>query len=202
MTISCRKPETEKRAYELTVQTFYRVAPIPPVPLEVNGVNYFGTAYFPGAGMGTGSYIGKCTNYFNQLVYSSAVDGAPEGSVAAPVRDVPTYPIIGGPLPLIQPGDFAALGQAVAQVPREIGGRIINSIIVNESNDAIYTSAIRGSGSTFPISAVLVGFNGKALIVGGSGKFQHATGEVEYNGYFNVANPNDALYHEKGWISY
>lgn len=55
---------------------------------------------------------------------------------------------------------------------------------------------------TYPVSPTVVGFNGKAVIIGGSGKFKRAVGEIDYDGTFDVANANSATYHAKGWISY
>jgi hypothetical protein len=81
-------------------------------------------------------------------------------------------------------------------------GHVVNSVLVNQKGDAVFLAAITGSGSTFPISATVIGFNGKALIVGGRGKFGKAVGEVDYEGFFNVENANDAGFNVEGWISY
>jgi hypothetical protein len=117
---------------------------------------------------------------------------------------VPAYPVTGGPLPSIQAGDFTALATAISSlgIPAENNGKIINSVIINNKGEAIFTAEIRGSGSTFPISATVTGFNGKALITGGKGKFKNATGEIDFSGYFNTADPNDATYDATGWIYY
>lgn len=68
--------------------------------------------------------------------------------------------------------------------------------------DAVFTSAINGVGSTFPLSETRVGFTGKASIVGGRGKFVSAVGELDFSGSFSLVNPNDAAYNADGWISY
>ncbi|HVG42836.1 MAG TPA: hypothetical protein VM888_14585, partial [Chitinophagaceae bacterium] len=81
-------------------------------------------------------------------------------------------------------------------------GYIINSVLANKKGDAIYTSAITGSGATFPVSATVVGFKGKGLIVGGAGKFANAVGEFAFNGFFNLLDQNDAEYNADGWIDY
>ncbi len=201
---SCEKTKLHKKSFEAKTKTFYRISPTAPIPVDVNGASFVGFAFFPGSGSGNATHLGNCAVYFNQLTYGTASDAPPAGSVAAPVADVPGYFITGAPLPLIQQGDFNPLAAAVAslQVPSQVYGKIINSVFENGKGDAIFISAITGSGGTFPISQILVGFNGKALIVGGRGKFAHGVGEIDYDGYFNVADANDAEYNAKGWISY
>jgi hypothetical protein len=200
---SCRK-NIHKKAFKANFDTWYRVAPTTPVPLEINGTDYVGFAYFPGGGEGTATHMGEAVLYFNQLTYATAAEAPPAGSIGAPVADIPSYPVSGGPLPLIQAGDFTGLASisSALQLPRDVMGHVVNSVLVNKKGDAVFLAAITGSGSTFPISATLVGFNGKALIVGGRGKFSKAVGEVDYEGFFNVTNANDAAFNVEGWISY
>jgi hypothetical protein len=200
---SCDKPGVQCKPFEVKTKTFYRVSPTDPLPVEINGTTFVGFAFFPGSGTGNATHLGNCSIYFNQLVYSSDPEAPPAGSIAAPVSDVPGYPVTGAPLPLIQPGDFDNLTSAISSlyIPAQVYGKIINAVFDNGKGDAIFTSAIAGDGGTFPISPTVVGFNGKALVVGGRGKFAHAVGEIDYDGYFNVADANDAEYNAKGWIS-
>ena len=201
-----RETKIHKRPFNLTSKTWYRVSPTAPVPLLVDGATYTGFAHFPGGGKGNATHLGECAEYFNQLVYNAS--GSPEepplGSVAAPVAEVPGYPVFGAPLPLIQTGDFNPLAFAVSSlnIPSSVINKIVNTVLYNKKGDAIFFSAITGSGGTFPIGPTTVGFNGKALIVTGRGKFWNAIGEVDYNGYFNVVDPNDAEYNAEGWIAY
>ena len=201
---SCNKPDYHRSPFKANTKTFYRVSPTAPVPVNVNGSTFVGFAYFPGSGSGNATHLGNCAIYFNQLVYGTASDAPPAGSVAAPVADVSGYFITGAPLPLIQAGDFTSLADAVSSlhVPSQAYDKIINTVFDNGKGDAIFVSAITGTGGTFPVSSIIVGFNGKALIVGGRGKFQYATGEIDYDGYFNIADANDAAYNANGWISY
>jgi hypothetical protein len=194
----------KKKDFKAKIRTFYRVSPTAPQPVVVNGTAYVGFAYFPGGGTGNATHLGNCTNYYNQLAYGTSPDAPPAGSVAAPVVDVLSYPVTGGPLPLIQSGDFTAFGTAnnSLHVPASVYNQIINSVLYNNKGDAIFTSALTGTGSTFPVSETVVGFNGKAIIVGGRGKFKHAIGEFNYSGYFSLINPNDAEYNADGWIDY
>jgi hypothetical protein len=202
---SCKQDhDIHKRAFKASTKTWYRVSPTTPTPITVNGTTYAGFAHFPGGGSGNATHIGNCNIFFNQLVYGTSPQAPPAGSVAAPVKDVPGYPVTGAPLPLIQADDFSALSTAVSSlhIPASVHEKIVNAVFYNNKGDAIFLSAITGSGATFPISETKVGFNGKALVVTGRGKFRHAVGEVDFNGYFNVVNPNDAEYNVDGWISY
>lgn len=200
---SCKK-SIQKQDFKIRSTTWYRISPTAPSEIMVNGEKKTGFAYFPGSGSGEATFLGNGSLYFNQLVYSTTGNQPPEGSVGAPVSAVPGYPLTGGPLPLTQPGDFTSLAAVVSSLnlPDAINGQVINSIIVNKSGDAIFTSAVTGSGSTFPISNVLVGFNGTATIVGGRGKFLHAKGEIKYEGFFDVVNPDHAGYDADGWIEF
>lgn len=203
---SCDKNHDIKKCdFEAKYKTWYRVSPLAkPVPVEVNGISFVGFAHFPGGGTGQTSLLGNSTTYFNQLVYGSAPDAPPAGSVSAAIKDVPGYFVTGAPLPLIQAGDFNGLASAISsfKIPASVYDNIVNQVFYNHKGDAIFTSSITGSGGTFPISQTIVGFKGKGIITGGCGKFKHAVGEFEYSGYFNVTNANDAEYSMKRWITY
>lgn len=196
--------DIQKKPFKIRTSTWYRVSPTNPTPIVVNGTDYVSFANFPGGGSGNASHLGSCVTYFNQLAYGTSPDAPPAGSVAAAVIDAPGYFVTGAPLPLIQAGDFAPLAAAVSSldIPSAVFKNIVNTVIYNDKGDAIFLSAITGAGSTFPISPTKVGFNGKALIVTGRGRFAHAGGEVDYNGYFNLVDASDAEYNAEGWIAY
>ena len=204
LTFTCCKKDLHKKPFEVRTKTRYRVSPVTPAPLVINDTTYVGFAHFPGGGTGTATYMDTVTTFFNQLVYGTSPDAPPAGSVAAPIADVPGYVVTGAPLPLIQASDFAGLTTltTVLDIPADVNGKIINQVISNETGDAVFVSAITGSGTTYPISETQVGFNGNALIVGGRGRFAHAEGEVAYSGYYNITNANDAAYNAAGWIRY
>ena len=202
---SCEKlKDIGKRDFEVNTKTWYRVAPIAPVPVVVNGINYVGFSYFPGGGKGSATYLGECTIYFTQLAYGTSPEAPPIGSIAVPLTGVPSYPVLGGPLPLIQPGDFTELTQIISrfQIPAQIHDKIVNSVLYNSKNDAIFLSGVAGAGTIVLISPTVARFNGKSLIVGGRGKFRNATGEVDYSGYFSLVDANDAEFNAKGWICF
>jgi hypothetical protein len=203
----CKKETGQKkRAFKASIDTWYRVSPTPPEALVVNGTDFVAFAHFPGGGTGNVTHLGNCTYYFNQLAYTRTGLNVPLGSIAAPLTDVPGYPVTGFPLPLIQAGDFSSLVNAIASlnIPSTTpSGQPINAVFHNKKGDAIFTTAITGSGGTAPVPGTSnVSFNGKGVIVGGSGKFKNAVGEFDYNGYFNTENANDAGYNAEGWIDY
>ena len=163
---SCKQDhEIHKRAFKASTKTWYRVSPTTPVPVTVNGTTYAGFAHFPGGGEGQASYLGNCKINFNQLVYGTSPQAPPAGSVAAPVKEIPGYPVTGAPLPLIQAGDFNQLSSAISSlsIPASVHDKIVNAVFYDHKGNAIFLSAITGSGATFPISETKVGFNGKAL---------------------------------------
>lgn len=204
---SCKKdhPYTNlKKPFKAKIDTWYRISPTDTQTVIVNDTPYIATSNFPGGGTGIVTYMGKSSFYFNQLTYAPALDAPPAGSIGVPVIDAITYPVLGLPLPFIQPGDFTPLANANSylHIPSTVRGAVVNSVYYDDEGNAIFTSAITGSGSTFPISETLIGFNGKGKIVGGRGKFQHAIGAFNYDGYFNIIDANDAAYNADGWILY
>lgn len=204
---SCKKENpycNVKKPFKAHIDTWYRLSPADPIPVEVDGTTYIGFAYFPGGGTGNATHLGDCYFYFNQLAYSAADDALPAGSIGAPVVDVINYPVTGAPLPLMQAGDFTEFYNENnnLHIPTDVLGQIVNSVFYDGRGNAIFTSAIKGSGHTFPISKTFLGFDGKAIIVGGRGKFKHAKGEFDYEGYFNAENANDAEFNTDGWIAY
>jgi len=204
--VSCKKDNNcnIKRPFKAKIDTWYRISPTEPQTIVVNGTTYIGFAYFPGGGFGNATGMGTSSFYFNQLVYAETPDAPPAGSVAAPVTDAISYPVTGAPLPLIQAGDFTGLSNADKKlhIPSKVCDAIVNAVFYDDKGNAIFTSAITGSGGTFPISKTLVGFNGKAIIVGGRGKFENASGAFNYEGYLNTVDANDAEYNADGWIVY
>ncbi|RNI29026.1 hypothetical protein [Rufibacter latericius] len=206
---SCEESDEgpERVFFEMTSTTWYRFSPTAPAPAVVNGTNYTSFAYLPGGGTGTATDMGSITTFFNQLAYTSDAtvpQPVPVGTLPASVSLIPTLPVLGGPLPLIQAGDFAALTSADAwlQMPAtDASGRVINSVIFNGSGDALFTTPTSPSIIT-PVSATRLNLSGKLAVVGGRGKFANATGELDLTVFFNPTNPNDAGYNVEGWIEY
>ena len=58
------------------------------------------------------------------------------------------------------------------------------------------------SNSSTPISEVRINFTGTSDIIGGTGNFSGATGEITFNGFFNPQDQQDASVWDHGWIKY
>jgi hypothetical protein len=192
--------------FKASMSTWYRISPTAPSPVSVNGMNYTTFAYVPGGGEGNATHMGSVKTYYNQLAYTSDITApvpAPVGSINAAAVDVINYPVILPFLPFIQPGEFASLSaiSASLNIPQQINGKIITSLLFNSKGDAVFISNSTPSVIT-PVNPNRNEFSGKALIVGGRGKFANASGEVDFKGFFNPNNPNEADYSMDGWISY
>lgn len=207
--ISQAKGEKSARAFKAWTKTRYRFAPIlgPAIPIVINGVNYDGTAHVPGDGVGNATHMGNVTTYYNQLSYvpqgADPVTTPPAGSVAAPVSDVPSYPFFLPPPPPAQPIDFSRLAGLITSlpIPPSIDGLLINTMFVNDKNEAVFGAYV-GSSFIRPESPTRFVFGGKGRFMGGTGRFAGATGEFDYLGYFNPQNQDDAEYTVDGWIRY
>lgn len=203
------KAKKPKRAFKAQTKTRFRFAPIlgPAIPVTVDGVEYDGVAYVPGDGVGNATHMGKVTTYFNQLSYipkgADPVTALPAGSLAAPVADVPSYPFFLPPPPPGQPIDFTRLASLVSSlpIPAQVDGKTVNTMFVNKKNEALFGAYV-GQSFIRPESPTRVVFGGKGVFVGGTGKFQCASGEFDYLGYFNPQNQDDAEYTVDGWIRY
>lgn len=192
-----------KRPFKASTVTVYRVAPSlsGPIPVSLGGTNYLGFVYFPGKGVGNATHMGNVRTYFNQLAIwpegttdPNAVP--PSGSIPKPIVDIPGYFLLPPPI------DFSDLFGLIntLPIPREINGYPVNSMLVNDKNEAVFSTSV--GGFIRPESATKFVYGGKALILGGTGKFTNATGEFDFIGYFNPQNPDDAEYNVDGWISY
>lgn len=205
--LSCKKDKRVKRNFTMTSKTFYRFSPTTHSTVTVNGNKFTGFAFVPGGGTGTAKEMGNITTFFNQLAYTTNPT-LPQtisiGTVAASVSLVASYPITGGPLPLIQTRDFSAFTTANTslKIPAtDASGKVINTIIYNSNGDALFISPT-SPAVVMPISATRLNFTGKASIVGGRGKFSSATGDLDLTGFLNPLNPNDASYGYTGFIEY
>lgn len=193
-----------KRPFKATTKTVYRVAPSlsGPIPVTVGGTNYLGFLYFPGKGEGNATHMGNVKTYFNQLAYwpMGTMDPSaapPAGSIPTPITEIPGYFLLPPPI------DFSDLNALITRlpIPATINGHAVNSMFVNDKDEAVFTTAA-GNSFTRAESPTKVVFGGRGLILGGTGKFAKATGEFDFLGYFNPQDPNDASYGAEGWIKY
>jgi hypothetical protein len=148
--------------------------------------------------------MGNAQTYFNQIAFVKPPDFQNVvGSVAAPVAEIPSYPVTGAPLPLIQQGDFDGIQSVLStlNVPPSINGHTVSTVIFDKQMvDAFFISV--KSGSPISITGTTATTSGNSLIVGGTGKFTGAFGEVTHVVTFDVANPDNASYKLDGWVRY
>lgn len=135
----------------------------------------------PGTGKGHATHFGDDARIcFNQLVL--LVNGNPVGSVAAPVNQ-------------FYATKLAASG--VKNVPNTV-----SSITYDEDGNSVWFTSSTGT-SLAPVSATKVNFSATLSIIGGTGKFSGATGQVTMTGYFNPQSANQAAVMEtSGTITY
>jgi len=193
-----------KQHFKVSITTWYRVSPTAPLPVVVNGITYVSLANLVVGGDGNASAIGNIKSYANTLAYSTDVKAPPAGAIGAPVNEIPGYPILGGPLPLIQPGDFDGLPAILAEfnVPANILGNVINLVLYNHKGDALFLSNIPGTGTSTPISPTVGGYTNETLVLGGAGKFIHAAGKLQNTGQFSFIAPYDGQDNYDGWITF
>ena len=202
---SCRHDQPIiKQHIKLSITTWYRVSPTAPSPVVVNGITYVSLANLVVGGDGTATAMGNIKSYANGLAYGTDVEAPAVGSIGAPLNEIPGYPILGGPLPLIQPGDFDGVPAILAEfnVPAKVQGNVINLVLYNDKGDALFLSNIPGTGTSTPISSTVGGYTNETLILGGAGKFIHATGELYNTGQFSFIAPYDGQDNYDGWIIY
>lgn len=131
-------------------------------------------AWYPGGGNGNATHMGNASTYFNQ--YASL------GPTGLTTSHAPVTMFFATPL-------------AAFNVPANVGSIVFDS----KGNSVWFSSA---GTQAVPAGPTRVNFTGTNNIVGGTGKFTSATGQVTINGYFNPQNPQDASFWQNGWISY
>jgi len=193
-----------KQHIKVSITTWYRVSPTAQTPVVVNGVTYVSLSNLVVGGDGTASALGNIKSYANTLAYGTDVEAPPAGAIGAPVNEIPGYPILGAPLPLIQTGDFDAVPAIVADfnIPANVQVNVVNLVLYNNKGDALFLSNIPGTGTSSPISSTVGGYTNETLIVGGAGKFIHAIGKLDNTGQFSFIAPYDGQDNYEGWISY
>jgi hypothetical protein len=197
--------KTAERAFKASFATWYRFHPLQqPSPIQIDGTDFLGILRVPGGGQGQVTHMGNALTYFNQTAYVKPPDFQNVvGSVAAPVMEVPSYQFTGAPLPLIQQGDFDGLPSVISalNIPATINGHIVSTVIFDKKMvDAFFVSV--KSSSPISINGTTATTSGRSLIVGGTGKFIGAYGEMKHTIIFDTADPNKASYTLEGRVRY
>lgn len=202
---SCnREVPKVKTNFKVNLKTWSRVAPTAPLPLVINGTTYVSLAHVIVSGEGTATLMGKVKNYSNALTYSVKRKGTPVGAFGEPVKEVPSYPVTGGRLPLIQAGDFSALPGILSafSVPAKVENLAVNLILFTTKGESLYLHTVTGTGVAVPMAKSVMGYTNQVLIVGGTGKFKNAIGQLVNRGFMSITdNPTGEDTYD-GWISY
>ncbi|MHA7128231.1 hypothetical protein [Algoriphagus namhaensis] len=119
--------------------------------------------FFPGSGIGNATHMGKAATYLNQQFIT--VNGLP-ATIGAPVTD-------------IYSNELAALGLNVADIPAEV-----SSITIDGKGNSVWFKNIQNIVKA-PDANGIQTFQAVVEIVGGSGKFEGATGSGDVEGFFN-----------------
>jgi hypothetical protein len=171
-----KRSEPVQRAYRDSFDTWYQF-----IPDFANGWDPANPtpflAWYPGGGDGNATHIGNCKTYFNQYV---PFNPPLFSSVAAPVTQF-----------------FADLLSAAGynNIPAAV-----SYIVYDDRGNSIWFH--QTSNSSTPVSALRINFTGTSNIIGGTGKFSKATGEITFNGFFNPEDQQDASVWSNGWIKY
>ncbi|MDQ3017198.1 MAG: hypothetical protein M3R25_10845 [Bacteroidota bacterium] len=165
-----------RRAYRDNFDTWYNF-----VPDFAGGWNPMNPApfpaWYPGGGDGNATHLGNAKTFFNQYV----------------TFIFPNVVSLHAPVTMLFAAELAAAGYT--GIPDEVG-----SIVYDNKGNSIW---FHENGITsVPVSPTRVEFSGSSLIIGGTGKFEGATGEVAISGYFNPQDQQDAGYGQEGWIEY
>lgn len=134
-------------------------------------------AWYPGGGEGTATHLGKSHTFFNQYVPFNPPDIS---SVAAPVTQFFS-------------AQLAAAG--INGVPSNV-----STITYDDFGNSVWFH--QTTSITTPASNTRLNFVATAEIVGGTGKFENATGSTTITGYLNPTDRTDAAFASNGSISY
>ncbi len=117
-------------------------------------------AFYPGTGKGNSTHMGKALTFLNQFA-QFGTNG---------------LETVGSPVTMIFADELAALG--LTSIPDNV-----SSITTDGKGNSIWFEAV--SNSVTPTSETRADFVAQVKIVGGTGKFEYATGEGEVVGFFN-----------------
>ena len=134
-------------------------------------------AWYPGGGNGHAAHIGNAKTYFNQYIPFNP----------------PLFSSIPAPVIMFFSNELALGGYT--SIPA-----VVSSIVYDNKGNSIWFH--QTSNSTIPTSDTRIDFTGTAEIIGGTGKFNGATGEVTLGGFFNPVDQQDASVWSEGRIIY
>jgi hypothetical protein len=138
----------------------------------IPGLNNEGTPgmYYPGVGNGNMTVLGKTTTYVNMFVTGTP----PDNLQGTPASIAPYFTT-----------ELAKLG--LSNLPPEVA-----ILFADQQGNTIWA---RGSGLSLGVhivSPTKATFGGNSVILGGSGKYENATGRFMLSGWFNPQDWNEA----------
>lgn len=165
-----------KRAYKDRFDTWFQFVPDFANGWDPQNPTPF-LAWYPGGGSGNATHMGNAQIYFNQYVPFNP----------------PYFSSVHAPVNLFFATELSAAG--LGSLSNDV-----SSIVFDGKGSSIWLH--QASNATTPVSDSRIEFTGTSAIIGGSGKFEGATGEVNLQGYFNPQNQQDAAVSSDGWIMY
>lgn len=168
--------EPVRRAYRDSFDTWYNFEPNFAGGWDPTDGPYL--AWYPGGGVGNVTHMGKASTYFNQYLPFTP----------------PNFATIPAPVNMFFDDELTQAGYP--GIPSTV-----QYITFDTKGNSVWFWGEGNTVSTF-ISPTRVEFTGTSTIVGGTGKFAGATGQVTLNGYFNPGDQQDASVWTNGWIQY
>ena len=173
---SAKRSKPIQRAYRDSFDTWYQF-----IPDIANGWDPANPtpflAWYPGGGDGHATHIGNAKTYFNQYIPFNP----------------PLFSSVPAPVIMFFSSQLSTAG--FTGIPSDV-----SSIVYDDKGNSIWFH--QTSNSSTPVSEVRINFTGTLNIIGGTGKFSGATGDVNFNGFFNPQDQQDASVWSNGWISY
>lgn len=124
-------------------------------------------AFYPGTGVGNATYLGKAYSFINQRAQLST-----EGPIT-----------VGAPVTMFFSKELAELG--LTNIPDEV-----SSLTTDGKGNTIYFKNILNV--TTPVSETRINFTADVEIIGGTGKFETATGQGKVVGFYNPQSETGA----------
>ena len=150
---------------------------VPDIPGGWTPADVDAPAWFHGTGEGNATHMGNVHIYFNSHTLRNSAG---------------TVVVYHGPV-----NQFYEAQLLQFNVPTDV-----TAVIFDDKGNSIWLRTTTEGWPSWHIDATHIAMGGKMLIVGGTGKFVGATGEIQIHAAFNQLNLEDATLSHQGWIRY